>query len=160
MRNPQNNDMSEYNTVTTLSLNDDIVTHDSDNVIIYESESVRIPMTLSELSNDNSAESSDEEEEDEHQEISDDQKNIIHREYLLNDLNSRAQVVLIEEERLNRREHDISEREYNATSMNDYVAREEQISRREYEIARRINYINLRERRVSQYETSIYNAYG
>ena len=155
---PQNMNETEYTTVTTLSLGDDNVNnHNSDNVIIYESESVHIPMTLSELSNDDD-ESSDEDEEA--QELSDDQKNIAHREYLMNDLDLRTRLVLIEEERINRRENKISEREYNATPMTDYETREEQLSRREYEITRRTNYLNLREGRVSQYEISCYTMYG
>ena len=154
---PQNMNETEYTTVTTLSLGDDNVNnHNSDNVIIYESESVHIPMTLSELSNDDD-ESSNEEEA---QELSDDQKNIAHREYLMNDLDLRVRLVLIEEERINRRETEISEREYNATPMTDYETREEQLSRREYEIARRTSYVNLRERRVSQYESRCYTMYG
>ena len=154
---PQNMNETEYTTVTTLSLGDDNVNnHNSDNVIIYESESVHIPMTLSELSNDDD-ESSNEEEA---QELSDDQKNIAHREYLMNDLDLRVRLVLIEEEHINRRETEISEREYNATPMTDYETREEQLSRREYEITRRTNYLNLREGRVSQYEISCYTMYG
>ena len=116
-------------------------------------------MTLSELSNDDEASESDEITASV-PEISDDQKNIAHREYLLNDLELRTRLVLIEEGRLSRRENEISEREYNATPMHDYEAREEQLSRREYEITRRTNYLNLRERRVSQYENSIYNEYN
>lgn len=160
MRNPQNMNEHEYTIVTDLSLGDDNVHNsDGDNVIMYESESVHVPMTLSELSNDDEASESDEITASV-PEISDDQKNIAHREYLLNDLELRTRLVLIEEERLSRRENEISEREYNATPMHDCETREEQLSRREYEITRRTNYLNLRERRVSQYENSIYNEYN
>jgi hypothetical protein len=155
MRNPQNNDMSEYNTATNLLLDDNDNIED-EMFVTFESESVQMPMTVSELS----CESPSDDEEHEvavFQDISDDEKNVIRRDYLANDLEARVRVVLIEEERLARRENEISEREYNSTPMTDYDTREEQLSRREYEIARRTNYLNLREGRVSQYEISIYN---
>ena len=167
MRNPESNNEIEYTTVSTLSLGDNNV-NSNNNFIVYESESVHIPMTLTELSNDED-DSSDEDESSVEEpaeiqaslpELSDDQKNIAHREYLSNDLELRMRCILIEEERANRRENEISEREYNATPMTDYETREEQLSRREYEIARRTSYLNLRENRVSRYEISIYTASG